>query len=439
MFSLKKIIILFIFSSFSFTASIAGIDFDQKNQETLKYLDLFGDVFDKIKKDYVTDPSDKDLIEAALNGMLTSLDPHSSYMNEKTFKEMSIHTKGEFGGLGIEVIMENGLVKVISPIEGTPAYEAKIKSGDYIISINDEPVMGMSLKDAVDKMRGKIGEKIRLTVIRENTNEPLEFNLIREKIKIKATRSKNEGDIAYLKLNSFSELLAEEAKTEIENMKRLLGSNIKGLILDLRNNPGGLLMQGIAVADLFLDTGEIVSTRGRSKEDLVRYNATKGDLIKNLPMVVLINGGSASASEIVAGALQDHKRAIILGTKSFGKGSVQTVIPISDMGAISITTSRYYTPSGRSIQAEGIVPDIIVEPIKIEYPEAKDPKKIYSEANLKKHLLNEKKEIIDKSSKDVLIVNTKNLKNDEPNIVEKDYQLVRAIDLLKAINIFKKE
>ncbi|RYE12568.1 MAG: S41 family peptidase, partial [Rickettsiales bacterium] len=349
------------------------------------------------------------------------------------FREMNIQTKGEFGGLGIEVTMENGIIKIISPIEGTPAYNANIKTGDYIISINDEPVMGMTLNDAVEKMRGEAGSKIHLTIIRENTNEPIEIDIIREKIKFKTVRSNIFDKIAYIKINSFTESAADDSLIELNKIKKSIGSDIQGLVLDLRNNPGGLLNQAISVTDLFIDDGEIVSTRGRSKDDTTRYNATKGDEMDNLPIVVLINNGSASASEIVAGALQDQKRAIILGTKSFGKGSVQTVIPMNEYGALRLTTARYYTPSGRSIQAEGIIPDIIIENAKIEYAESVDPKKIYSEANLKKHLKNEEKNLIiskDNISSKIEVKTTRNMN---------DYQLARAIDLIKALNIFAKK
>lgn len=416
MYKLKKIIIILISLSFNAVAD---------NNETLKYLELFGDVFDKVKKDYVIPTNDQELIESALNGMLTSLDPHSGYMNKKAYEEMNIYTKGEFGGLGIEVTMENGIIKIISPVEGTPADVAKIMAGDYIVAIDDEPVMGMTLSDAVDKMRGIAGTSIKLTIIRENTKEPLEFNIKREKIKFRAARSKIEGNIGYLRINSFSEITEDEAKSELKKIRDVLGDKLSGLVLDLRNNPGGLLNQAIAITDMFLDRGEIVSTRGRNKQDIIRYNATKGDEIKNLPLVILINNGSASASEIVAGALQDHKRAIILGTKSFGKGSVQTVMHVGDYGAIRLTTARYYTPSGRSIQAEGINPDIVVEPAKIEYFQAKDQKKVYSEASLKKHLKNEKK--------DSLTVTE--AKADQIEISSNDYQLTRAFDIIKALNI----
>jgi carboxyl-terminal processing protease len=404
---------------------------EQFDSHTLKLLDLFGDVFDKIKKDYVTPTSDKELIEHAINGMLTSLDPHSGYLDEKSFKEMREQTKGEFGGLGIEVTMDNGIIKVISPIDDTPAFKAGIKASDYIISINDEPIMGMSLSDAVKKMRGKAGTKVKLTVIREGKSEPMELTLTREIIKVNSVKSHQEDNIGYIRINSFiSENTAEDTKAAINNLKKQMGNKFKGLILDLRNNPGGLLEQAIAVSDLFINEGEIVSTRGRTKDNIVRYNADKGDILPNIPMVVLVNGGSASASEIVAGALQDHKRAIILGTKSFGKGSVQTIIPIAQSSAIRLTTARYYTPAGRSIQAEGIVPDITVEQAKIEFAKTSESKRIYSEANLKGHLPKDKKELSNKSK--AVLMN----KLDE-DLYKEDYQLARSVDLLKALTVFE--
>ncbi|RYE11916.1 MAG: S41 family peptidase, partial [Rickettsiales bacterium] len=312
-----------------------------------------------------------------------------------------------------------------------------IKTGDYIISINDEAVMGMTLNDAVEKMRGEAGTKIRLTIIRESSNEPLEIEITREKIRFNTVRSDIFGKIAYIKINSFTESATEETIGELNKIKKSVGKDIEGLILDLRNNPGGLLNQAISISDLFIDNGEIVSTRGRNKDDIVRYNANKGDEMNGLPIVILINAGSASASEIVAGALQDQRRAIIIGTKSFGKGSVQTIIPIDEDAALRLTTARYYTPSGRSIQAEGITPDILVEKAKIEYVESIDPKKIYSEANLKKHLRNEKQNIINKDNKD----NIDKIDKIEVKSIDKvtDYQLSRAIDLIKAISIFHKE
>lgn len=397
------------------------------NKDTIRLLDLFGDVFDKVKRDYVEDVSDKDLIESAINGMLSSLDPHSSYLNEKAFDEMRIQTRGEFGGLGIEVTMENGLVKVVSPIDDTPAFRAGLKSGDYISRIDDESVMGTTLSEAVEKMRGKPGTNIELVILRESENEPLNFTIKRAVIKIKSVKARQKGeDVVYARITSFSERTATNLKKEIKNLKSKMGDKVKGLVLDLRNNPGGLLDQAIEVSDLFIERGEIVSTGGKIPDSNKRFNASLGDIMDGMPIVVMINGGSASASEIVAGALQDHKRAVVLGTKSFGKGSVQTVIPLStSKGAMRLTTSRYYTPSGRSIQAKGIDPDIIVKQAKIENVESK---KSTSEASLRKHLKNESK----KAKKD----GDKN--GDIESVYDKDYQLGRAIDLIRGVYIFSK-
>ena len=397
------------------------------SKETIRLLDLFGDVFDKVKRDYVEEVADKDLIEAAINGMLSSLDPHSSYLNEKAFDEMRIQTRGEFGGLGIEVTMENGLVKVVSPIDDTPAFRAGLKSGDYISRIDGEAVMGTTLSESVEKMRGKPGTKIELTVLREDESEPLEFTIKRAIIKIKSVKARVQNDTAYIRVTSFSEQTAKSVKKEVKALKKELGDKFDGIILDLRNNPGGLLDQAIDVSDLFLGQGEIVSTGGRIPDSNKRFNAGRGDIIDGKPIVVIINGGSASASEIVAGALQDHRRALVIGSKSFGKGSVQTVIPLSaSKGAMRLTTSRYFTPSGRSIQAEGIEPDIIVEQSKLEPLKSK---KVTSEANLRKHLKNKNKSKNNKNKDEV---------DGEASVYEKDYQLGRAIDLLKGINIFGK-
>jgi carboxyl-terminal processing protease len=431
------------------------------NKETVKLLDLFGDVFDKVKRDYVEDVGDKELIEAAINGMLSSLDPHSSYLNEKAFDEMKIQTKGEFGGLGIEVTMENGLVKVVSPIDDTPAFHAGIHAGDFISKIDGEAVMGTSLSDAVEKMRGKPGTKIELTILREGENEPLTFSIKRAVIRIKSVRARQENDVAYIRITSFSEQTSDNVNAELTALRKTIGEGkFKGLVLDLRNNPGGLLDQAIEVSDLFMDKGEIVSTGGRISDSNKRYNATSGDIINGLPIVVLINGGSASASEIVSGALQDHKRAVIIGTKSFGKGSVQTVIPLSaSNGAMRLTTSRYFTPSGRSIQAEGIQPDIVVEQAKLEPVKAN---KFTSEASLRKHLKNnngddaagsvDKKDVDKKSddkksgekkpdgkeSQNKEIDGIQDVTSNEPidAVYQRDYQLGRAIDMIRGIHIF---
>lgn len=403
----------------------------EESSSTYELLNLFGEVFDRVRSDYVEPVSDQKLIESALNGMLTSLDPHSSYMNAKSFDDMKVQTKGEFGGLGIEVTMENGLVKVVSPIDDTPAAKAGVKPGDFISEIDGQQVMGLTLSEAVEKMRGPIGTKVKITILREGAKEPFGVALKRDLIKIQSVRSRTEGDIIYLRVTSFSENTADAMKAAFEKEKKAIGSP-KGIVLDLRNNPGGLLDQAIEVSDAFLDHGEIVSTRSRNTADSRRYSATKGDISNGLPIVVIINEGSASASEIVAGALRDHKRAVALGVKSFGKGSVQTVIPIDGHGAIRLTTARYYTPAGTSIQATGIVPDIVVQQAKVE---ALTPGMTLSEATLRGHLNNEQ---VKPGETPVAPLPTP-----EPSVTtnkdldaEHDYQLSRALDLIRALSIY---
>src|ERR1700732_3033218 len=353
--------------------------------ETYKQLNLFGDVFEKVRSDYFDEVSDDTLVEGAINGMLTSLDPHSNYLNAKNFTDMKVQPRGECGELGIEVSMENGLVKVVSPIDDTPAARAGLKPGDLITHLDGEPVQGMTLPEAVEKMRGPVSSEIKLTIRREG-RDPFDVKLTRATIKIQSVRSHLEGDnIGYIRVTTFNEQTDTGLNNAMKSLKQQAGNKLVGVVLDLRNNPGGLLDQAVAVSDAFLEKGEIVSTRGRRGEDAQRYNARAGDIAAGLPMVVLINGGSASASEIVAGALQDHHRAILLGTRSFGKGSVQTIIPLPGHGAMRLTTARYYTPSGRSIQAKGIDPDIIVEAAKIERVATGD---IRHEADLKGALSN---------------------------------------------------
>jgi carboxyl-terminal processing protease len=336
-----------------------------EHPDTYDLLNLFGDVFERVRSDYVEETTDEELIEAAVNGMLTALDPHSGYMNAKRFNEMKVQTQGQFGGLGLEVSMEGGVVRVVSPIDDTPAFKAGLEPGDLITHIDGEQVQGMSLQEAVEKMRGGVGTTVKLTVRRAG-KEPFDVTLTRAVIKIKSVRARLEGKVGYIRISSFSEQTEAGLQEIFEQLKRDAKGELQGLVLDLRNNPGGLLSQAVAVADDFLEKGEIVSTRSRRADDAQRYNARAGELAAGLPIVVLINSGSASASEIVAGALQDHGRALVLGTKSFGKGSVQTIIPLGSHGAMRLTTARYYTPSGRSIQAVGIEPDIIVEQAKIE-------------------------------------------------------------------------
>ena len=335
---------------------------DGSRAETYRLLNLFGDVFERVRAEYVEPVNDRDVIENAINGMLQGLDPHSSYMNLRNFRDMQVQTRGEFGGLGIEVSQEAGYVKVISPIDETPAARAGVKPGDLITHINEKSTQGLTLQEAVDQMRGERGTSIRLTIRREGTGTPIELSLTRETIRPQVVRARLEGnDIAYIRLTSFNEQTEVGLRRALSTLRSQAGSNgLKGIVLDLRNNPGGLLDQAIQVSDDFLEQGEIVSTRARRPEDAQRWNARAGDITGGLPVVVLVNAGSASASEIVAGALQDHRRAIVMGVKSFGKGSVQTVMPLPGNGAIRLTTARYYTPSGRSIQATGIQPDIEV-------------------------------------------------------------------------------
>ncbi|MDC3021961.1 S41 family peptidase [Pelagibacteraceae bacterium] len=396
------------------------------DEEKYKYLDLFGQVFDRVRSSYVEEVTDQELIEKAIDGMLSGLDPHSGFMNEEVFQEMQMDTEGKFGGLGIEITMEEGFVKVIAPIEDTPAYEAGVLAGDYIIQIDETPVFGLTLNEAVELMRGKKGEPIVITISRANT-EPFEIEIIRDYIKIRSVKSEVLNNIGYLRITSFNEqtesgLLDAIKKIEKENQ-------IKGYVLDVRSNPGGLLTQAVKVTDIFLERGEIVSTRGRDKKDIRRYRAKKSDRTNGKPLVVIIDGGSASASEIVAGALQDHKRAIIIGTQSFGKGSVQTIIPFQvsnsdNLTGIRLTTARYYTPSGESIQGKGIVPDIIIEQGEFESFNYKR----FSESDLKDSL--------DKNNEEELEDNENNELSEFEKRLELDYQLRRAFDLVQGVSLF---
>jgi carboxyl-terminal processing protease len=355
--------------------------------DTYRELNLFGDVFERIRADYVETPDETNLIESAINGMLNGLDPHSSYLSPKNFKDMQVQTSGKFGGLGIEVTMEDGIVKVVSPIDDTPAAKAGILSGDMITALDGEQVQGMTLNQAVEKMRGGINSPITLTIQRKGVDKPFDVKLVRAEITIQSVRSREEGQVGYIRITTYNEQTFDGLKSAIEKIQSDIGKEkVQGYVLDLRNNPGGLLDQAIAVSDAFLDRGEIVSTRGRHAEETQRYNAHSGDLTGNKPVIILINGGSASASEIVAGALQDHRRATMIGTRSFGKGSVQTIIPLGANGALRLTTARYYTPSGRSIQAKGIDPDIEVKqdlPPDLAAQLGQEPK---GEASLKGHL-----------------------------------------------------
>ena len=412
---IKKLLTILFILSFS-----TAVYSDEK-KEVYKYLNLFGEAFEKIKNNYVEEVTVKKLIESAIDGMLNSLDPHSSYLNTEKLDELRVQTKGEFGGLGIEVTLENGMVKVISPIDDTPAEKAGVKAGDLITHLDDEPVLGMTLSEAVSIMRGKVGSKIKLRVSR-NEVESLDIEITRAIIELKAVKSRLEDNIGYIRVSSFNQKVDQEIIKAIKSFEKEKENKIVGYVLDLRNNPGGLLDQAVNVTDIFLEKGEIVSTRGRKKSEGNRYNAVKSDLINGLPLVVLINQGSASASEIVAGALQDHKRAIIMGTKSFGKGSVQTIIPSGENVAIKLTTARYYTPLGRSIQQTGIDPDILVEQAELKKVE---PVSKRQESDLRGSIKNEQV-IKEEESKE---------KSDKSSF--EDYQLSRALDLISAISILK--
>ena len=394
----------------------------EEDKNVYKYLQLFGEAFEQIKNNYVEDVTSKDLIESAIEGMLSSLDPHSTYLNYDELNELKVQTKGEFGGLGIEVTLENGFVKVIAPIDDTPADKAGIKSGDLITHLDDEPVLGMTLSEAVTIMRGKVGSKIKLTINR-NENENLQIFITRAIIQLKAVKARVENNIGYIRVSSFNQKVDRQIINSIKDFKK---EKLIGYVLDLRNNPGGLLDQAVNVTDIFLEKGEIVSTRGRNGKQGSRYNAVKNDLTGGLPLIVLINQGSASASEIVAGALQDHKRAIIMGTKSFGKGSVQTIIPSGDEVALKLTTAKYYTPLGRSIQKTGIDPDILVEQVELKKVDGLSTRK---ESDLRGAIENDQENSSKTDDKSTS-------KKDEDKV--DDYQLTRAFDLILAINLMNK-
>ena len=395
------------------------------SSETYRLLNLFGEIFERVRTDYVEGTEDRKLIEDAINGMLTSLDPHSSYMPPKSFRDMQVQTRGEFGGLGIEVTMENGFVKVVSPIDETPAARAGLRPGDFVTHIDNEPVLGLTLQEAVEKMRGPVNSNIKL-MIRRGGGDPFEVTLTRAVIRVQSVRSRVEGELGYVRITSFTEQTESGLKNAIDRIRQQSGNKLKGLVLDMRNNPGGLLDQAIAVSDAFLDKGEIVSTRGRRNDEAQRFNAKPGDLLNGLPIVVLINGGSASASEIVAGALQDHRRAILLGTRSFGKGSVQTIIPMGNQGAIRLTTARYFTPSGRSIQAQGIDPDIVVEPARLE---KLDQPRARREADLRGALRNDQQQPQQQQP------GAEGGGQAQADGAE-DYQLQRAFDLLRGLALY---
>jgi carboxyl-terminal processing protease len=397
----------------------------EKFSVPLEELRTFTDVYARIKKDYVVEVEDEQLLESAIRGMLAGLDPHSAYLDEEEFRELQIGTSGQFGGLGIEVGMEDGFVKVISPIDDTPAQRAGVKAGDLIIRLDDKPVKGMSLNDAVELMRGKKGTEIVLTIVREGADKPLVIPITRDIIRVKSVKSQLlEPNFGYLRITNFQAKTTDSLVDAVEDLREQNGGDLKGLVLDLRNNPGGVLNGAVGVSDAFLDEGLIVYTEGRSDDSALRYSATEGDVLDGAPIVILINGGSASASEIVAGAMQDHKRAIIMGSKSFGKGSVQTILPLKADAALKLTTARYYTPSGRSIQAQGIEPDIALQ--NLTFSEAEEGEMApLTEADLTGHLTNEKDKENPQENADV----------PSSPLADKDYQLKEALNLLKGINI----
>jgi len=442
---MKKLILAAVGGAFAGVIGVTPLIAPLSAQEndartTYEYLDLFGDIFERIRGVYVEEVNEKELIEAAISGMLTSLDPHSSYLPPDAFDDMRVQTKGEFGGLGIEVTMENGFVKVVSPIDETPAAEAGIEAGDFITHIDGDSVLGLSLAEAVDSMRGPVGSDIIITIAREGMDEPFDVTITRANIKVRAARARVEGKVGVVRVTSFTEQTYDNLKAGMEKVQQELGGaeNVQGYVLDLRNNPGGLLSQAVAVSDAFLDKGEIVSTRGRDPADSERYNAQLGDLAGGKPIVVLINQGSASASEIVAGALQDHRRAIILGAKSFGKGSVQTIMPLQGKGAIRLTTARYYTPSGRSIQALGIEPDILIEQrrltpaeIKAGEEDATPARRGRSEADLRGRLSEELSE-----DERRLLEEERARHEETAKLRKEDLQLAYAIDMLSGLAVY---
>lgn len=405
------------------------------SSETYRQLNLFGDVFERVRSEYVEEVGDEKLIEAAIKGMLSSLDPHSSYLSAKAYDDMKVQTRGEFGGLGIEVTMENGLVKVVSPIDDTPAHRAGLEPNDYISHIDGEPVMGLTLNEAVEQMRGPVNSRIVITVLRQG-EEPFDVTIVRDVIRIRSVRARAEDDIAYIRITSFNEQTYAGLVDSLEDLRTEIGEDLKGVVVDLRNNPGGLLDQAVQVSDAFLNEGEIVSTRGRREENVQLFNARPGDIAEGLPVAILINGGSASASEIVAGALKDHNRAVIVGTQSFGKGSVQTIVPLPGNGAMRLTTARYYTPNGESIQAKGIEPDVIVEQATIQVQNGAGRR----EQDLRNHLEDGETEAEESGTIDPI-----------PEIIEgdpaeeaaaapepgvQDYQLQRALDLIRGKALF---
>jgi len=440
MYKMKSLIITLLLSIFTVSIAIANTE-KSTNGNTLPLDELrtFTEVFAKIKSDYVESIDDRELIENAIRGMLDGLDPHSAYLDKESYKELHEGTSGEFGGLGIEVGMEDGYIKVISPIDGTPADDSGVEAGDLIIRLDETSIRGLSLNDAVDLMRGKPGTDILLTIVREGEERPLEILVTRAIITAKSVRSEIlEPGFAYARISSFQTHTAEDLRKSIEKLKEENETSLSGLILDLRNNPGGILNAAVAVSDLFLDSGLIVYTEGRIKDSKQRFNAKPSDILRDSPLIVLVNGGSASASEIVAGALQDHERAIIMGEPTFGKGSVQTVLPMNDAAALKLTTARYFTPSGRSIQASGIEPDIIIENISVK-TDGKSRARRIKEADLSGHLDNGNKENDAEEKTASEEKNKKEVKEDKPSLAETDYQLYEALNVLKGLAIHMKK
>ncbi len=429
-------ILFSIFFAFSVNAET-----EENRKDIYEQLNLFGEVFDRVRSTHVEAVKSQDLIRAAIDGMLSSLDPHSGYLPPESFEDMQVDTKGAFGGLGIEVTQEDGFVKVVSPMDGTPAFEAGVEAGDFITHVDSEPTLGLTLAEAVDKMRGPVGSEITLTIIRVGESDPLDIVIVRDVIKLTAAKVRSEGNVIIIRITTFNEQTTPNVEDGIkEQLKSLNGiDNVSGFVLDLRNNPGGLLSEAISVTDMFLEQGEIVSTRGRKMDDGERYNARSGDLAAGKPIVLIINGGSASASEIVAGALQDHNRAIVLGTKSFGKGSVQSILPIGKDGAIRLTTARYYTPSGRSIQALGVAPDIIVS----QRPRISDKDLNESEKNIKRVTESDLRGALSNDSlsddeKEQLELERQNQQKAK-EIKQQDYQMSYALDVIKGLNIYDRE
>ena len=438
LFQKKYMLIIPLLFFYLYSSNISFSETSSERKEVYEQLNLFGEVFDRVRSTYVEEVESKELIRAAINGMLSSLDPHSGYLPPEGFKDMQVDTKGSFGGLGIEVTQEDGFVKVVSPMDDTPAFDAGIEAGDFITHVDGEPTLGLSLGEAVDKMRGPVGSEIILTIVRSSENEPFDVTIIRDVIKLTAAKVRIEDNSVVIRITTFNEQTTPNIN---DGLDEILGKidekeDIDGYIIDLRNNPGGLLSEAISVADMFLDRGEIVSTRGRFSKDSERFNAKKGDISEGKPVVVLINGGSASASEIVAGALQDHQRAIIVGTKSFGKGSVQSILPIDREGAIRLTTARYYTPSGRSIQSLGVAPDVIVELrpklSEEELEKISKNRKRLSESDLRGALSNDS---LSEEEKDQ--VEKERFDQEKAEIRrEEDYQLAHALDILKGLSVY---